>query len=242
MVTLGILTYSRPTYLEKVCRSVTKHLQVDRVYIHDDGSDPKYAGSYKRAFKRLPDAVLQLDPVNRGCAQAKNALLHQMLEDGADWLFLMEDDILITSPEAVSGYLRACETSGLQHLSYAHHGPMNVSGAKEVDGSVSYFPHYVGAWSVYSRESLEDVGLFDEHFVNAWEHVELTLRLARAGYTDPRPWFAADATGSENWLTEIPGSIEDSVIRPRYDWQSNIDSGLQYWRENDPETYGMIFA
>jgi hypothetical protein len=37
-----------------------------------------------------------------------------MLADGADWLFLLEDDIVIASPEAVSGYLRACEESGFR--------------------------------------------------------------------------------------------------------------------------------
>jgi GT2 family glycosyltransferase len=179
---------------------------------------------------------------NHGVAHSKNRLLEEMLADGADWLFLLEDDILITSPQAVSGYLRACRESGLAHLSYAHHGPANADGPREVDGGVSYYRHYVGAWCVYSRQCLEDVGLFDEGFTNAWEHVQHTLRLAEAGYTEPRPWYVADATGSEFWLKEIPGSFDNSAIRPRADCQANIDDGLSHWRVSSPETYELIFG
>jgi hypothetical protein len=164
-----------------------------------------------------------------------------MLETDAEWLILAEDDILVTSPEAVTGYIRAAESASFHHLSYAHHGPANDGIVPETEGLVSFYPHSIGAWCLYSRECLESVGLFDEHFHNAWEHVELTLRLARAGFTSGSYRFA-DAAGSEGWLQELPNSIEKSSIRPRPDWQSSIVNGLRYWQDNKPDTFSDLFG
>jgi GT2 family glycosyltransferase len=250
-VAVGITTYNREDYYRECARSVAEHLSglADAVYVHDDGSDEESFELHQQITQmELADRFSRVvacgehEGRNHGVAYSKNRLLEMMLADGADWLFLLEDDIVITSPEAVSGYLRACEESGFSHLSYAHHGPANAAGPREVNGAISYYKHYVGAWCVYSRKCLEDVGLFDEGFTNAWEHVQHTLRLAEAGYTEPRPWYVADATGSERWLEEIPGSFENSAIRPRPDCQANIDGGLSYWRVSSPETYELIFG
>jgi GT2 family glycosyltransferase len=250
-IAIGITTYNREDYFRESARSVAEHLSglVDAVYVHDDGSDEQSFATHQEIIQtelvgRFPRVCARggTKSGNHGVAYSKNRLLEKMLADGADWLFLLEDDILITSPQAVSGYLKACRESGLAHLSYAHHGPANAAGSREVNGAISYYHHYVGAWCVYSRQCLEDVGLFDEGFTNAWEHVQHTIRLAGAGYTEPRPWYVADATGSEFWLEEIPGSFENSAIRPRADCQANIDGGLSHWRASSPKTYELIFG
>jgi hypothetical protein len=242
LIALGVVSCNRPAYLAETLRGVAAHLSsvVDLIYIGDDGSDREHRDALCAAYDECPDAIVVSDPLNRGVAASKNRLLRMMLDNGADWLFLLEDDIVPQTPSAVLGYLAACEESGWHHLSYAWHGPANATGPVEVDVAVSYFTNYIGAYCVYSRESLKACGLYDEGFYNAWEHVEHTLRLARGGYTDPRPWHAADATGSENWLREIPGSVENSVIRTRLDWQETMERGREYWQRASPETYAML--
>jgi len=250
-IAIGITTYNREAYYRQCAQSVAEHLSglVDAVYVHDDGSDEECFETQKQITQtelvgRFPHvwSCGGTPGDNRGVAHSKNRLLEEMLADGADWLFLLEDDILVTSHDAVSGYIRACDESGLAHLSYAHHGPANAAGPREVRGAVSYYQHYVGAWCVYSRKCLEHVGLFDEGFTNAWEHIQHTLRLAEAGYTEPRPWYVADATGSEYWLEEIPGSFDNSAIRQHPHFQANIAGGLTHWRASSPETYELIFG
>lgn len=248
-IALGITTWNRPEYAEKCIKAAVKQLDgvVDAFYVHNDGSDAKYKGSYSRAYKALmatDRGSVQLDSENHGVAHAKNALLQAMLDDGADWLFLCEDDIRILSPDAVNGYISVCESGNFQHLSFAHHGPANVGGPVDVsDDGVSYYPHSIGAWTVFSRECLETVGLFDEHFVCAWEHVEHEMRLIQAGFCgDAAAFKFPDATGSEKWLSEMPGSIDKSSIRPRPDWKRNIRDGLIYWRDNLPETFDPMFG
>jgi hypothetical protein len=244
-ISVGIATYNRPEFFRKTAAAVAERLvatkTVDRVYVHDDGSLAKHRGQYRRGLARLPDAVVLADGVNRGVAAAKNRLLSAMLDDGAEWLFVLEDDIRVTSPEAVTGYLAACEGSGLHHLSFAHHGPANVGVAPETDGPVSFFPHAIGAWCVYSRECLERCGLMDESFSNAWEHVEHSARLAEGGYTSGA-YRWADATGSEGWLRELPGSIEGSSIRPGEGHRRDIADGLVYWRQTYPVTFDSLFG
>lgn len=251
-IAVGVTSFNRPEYLEKCLKALVKQLgnTVDHFYVYNDGSDTKHRGAYARSYKPLERHMHETSDLhsfvmapaeNKGVAVAKNMLLKQMLKDGADWCFLCEDDIIIKSPEAVTSYIAAAESSNFQHLSFAHHGPANAGGPVRTDDVLGYYPHSVGAWCLYSAKALDDVGMFDENFVCAWEHVELTLRLAQAGYTSGAYEYA-DVMGSSKWLAEIPGSIEKSSIRPRDDWQRNIRDGLQYWHDNKPETFELLFG
>lgn len=243
-IALGICTYNRPAFFEKTAKAVARQFGGRyEVYVYDDGSDPKHRGSYARAYRALPEAHLGVGEPNRGVAFAKNRLLEQMLAGGAEWLVLCEDDIVPLSPHAIELYVEAAEASGLEHLSFAHHGPANAHGAVSVDlpHKVAFYTHAVGAWCLYSRRCLEVAGLFDEHFVNAWEHVEHTLRLAEAGFTSGAYRFA-DAWGSERHVGELPRAIDTSVIRPRPDWRLNIVEGMAYWRDAHPATWLEMFG
>jgi glycosyltransferase involved in cell wall biosynthesis len=203
-----------------------------------------YQAEYRRAYNRLEHLDLFESEKNSGVAVAKNTLLRHMLsESDADWLFLLEDDIIIKSPEAITEYIRVAEENGLHHLSFAHHGPANADGPVEVQGDVAYYPHSIGAWCLYSRESLDVAGLFDEHFHNAWEHVEHEVRLMQHGFMPGcAPHRFPDVKDSLIWLSELPNAIDKSAIRPRSDWGSSIINGLRYWHDAKPETFDLMFG
>jgi GT2 family glycosyltransferase len=114
-------------------------------------------------------------------------------------------------------------------MNFAHHGPMNsLKGAKRTFGLATVYPHCIGAFSYYTRKVLERVGLMDENFVNAYEHVHHTWRIANHNFTTPF-WYFADHPQSHLMLEEIPGSISNSSIRIREDWQTNIGKAKEYW-------------
>lgn len=244
-IAVGITTYNRPKFLAKCLRGLAGALRgLDAsVWVYNDGSDPRHSAEYQRAYRRLPEASIEEAGSNRGVAYAKNRLLEAMLADGADWLFLLEDDIEITSPDAISAYIDASRQTGVHHLSFAHHGDANASGPVAISSPIEFYPHSVGAWTLYTRQCLEAVGLFDENFHNAWEHVEHELRLVQHGFM---PGAGAhrfpDVEGSSLWLREQPSAIERSAIRPRDDWQQSIVEGLAYWREARPDTFTMMFG
>ena len=241
-MTIGITitTFDRPAFCEKTVKAVRKKLAgvVDYVVVVNDGSDPKYNGEYKRvalAAHSIPGGDYIGMDHNQGVAAAKNIGIRYLLAKGCDWIFTLEDDIIVQSPKAVTEYVRVAKT-GITGLSFAHHGDANFSGPVETIGDVEYYFHSIGAWCLFSRYELETHGLLDENFVRAWEHVEHALRIGVEPYRYP------DVAGSAEWLKELPNSIEKSSIRPRPDWQQNIRDGLRYWADNKPDTFKSLFG
>jgi hypothetical protein len=49
---------------------------------------------------------------------------------------------------------------------------------------------------------LEQVGLIDERFYNAFDHVEHTYRIIKAGF-HPNFWWFADVANSHDLLSDI---------------------------------------
>ena len=244
---IGITTYNRPEFAEKCAKAIAAKLPglVDAVYLYNDGSDPKHRGAYERVYKplRKMGASVIIADENRGVAVAKNRLLERMLEDGMDRLFLIEDDILITNPQCIGAYINVADQNGLHHLSFAHHGEANARGPVAEEGRVAYYEHSIGAFTMFTREALLKVGLFDERLYNAWEHVEHELRMIKAGLMPgANAWKYPDVVGSNDWIKEVPNSIERSSIRQRSDWQLNIRNGLEHWKATEPATYAMLFG
>lgn len=232
---LGTVCYKRPEYLKQSAASVKKHLAgvIDTWWIYNDGSP---AGSYDKVYKTLGiHTGVKHATENKGVAHAKNWLLGKLLSEGCDYIFIQEEDIIVTSPKAITGYIKAAKASGLHHLMFAHHGPGNAKGAVFYgdEGRTAFYQSMVGAWCLYTRPSLRKIGLMDEGFHNAWEHIEHSFRLAKEHYTT---WpLAADAKDSKKWLKEIPGSIENSLMRHNKKWASNMVGGLLYWKNKDKD-------
>lgn len=239
-VGITICSFNRPEYAEKCVKAIRKHLTevVDHIVFVNDGSDPKHNGAYRRvekAVQSMGGTYIGMDE-NGGPAVAKNIGLRYLLNKGCTWVFTLEDDILVQSPNAVTEYVRVAEESGVHHLSFAHHGEANHDGPVVTDGDLEYYFHSIGAWCLFHRNDLMELGLLDENFVRAWEHCEHSLRLGVVAHR------FADIAYSAEYLTEIPGSIDKSSIRPLQDWQSQIRSGLQYWEREKSNTFNAMFG
>lgn len=233
---LGITTYNRPGYLAQCIEGVKKHLlpEIDVCYVYNDGSD-KGNKEYRQLYKSLPEGIsYRHNPKNKGVACAKNWLLKRMLEDGCDYLFLLEDDIVPQSPKAITEYIRLSDESGIEHMMFAHHGPANIGKLYLREKGIDLYTACVGAYTFYTARIVREVGYMDESFVNAWEHIEHTFRIQKAGLTSPYPTYA-DLTNSRKYLQEIPDSIEGSSIRPKKDWALNLVAGLMHWKDKDAD-------
>ena len=229
MIGLGIVTYKRFDFL-KQCLEAARDNEwggADYVVVIEDGTD--YTEEQRQwIFNTL--APVNGDYIwkeNGGVATAKNTALRLLTDYDCEHLFLMEDDILIKDPAVCIDYIKWAEKFEVEHMNFALHGAMNI-GKKSYHGRVTVYPQCVGAFSYYTNNCLEKVGLMDENFFNAWEHVEHTWRIAKEGLTTPF-WKFADHPFSDQLLTEIEGSIDKSSIRPREDWNENIIKGKEYW-------------
>jgi GT2 family glycosyltransferase len=232
MIFLGIVTCNRPYFFKQCYESVKKIKNVDFLAVVNDGQDD---------IEVDKDFFYMKNKKNLGVGKSKNILFKKALELNADHIFIMEDDIIVKNEEVLNEYIRAKNITGIQHFCFGYHGPANkngISGGKPcpryiVDYGnikIAINTHSVGAFCYYSREVLEKVGLIDENFVNAFEHVEHSYRIANAKYTTPY-WNWADIANSVEFLDEIECSENSSTIRPRKDWQENIQKAALYFKE-----------
>ena len=180
-----------------------------------------------------------------GVGSAKNAALQYLLKMNCDYIVLVEDDMKFTG-NIFAAYIDAYKKTGIHHFMFGYHGPANKAGisyGKPVPRLIfDYGPfdecrialnqHCVGAVTFYTREALETVGLYDENFINAFEHVDHSYQLAKSGFSTPY-WWWADLANSLDYVQEQKCSEDSSAIRPRSDWQSNIQTAARYFMQKN---------
>lgn len=230
---IGVITCNRPDFANKCISALFSNgnnLPFHEAVLVNDGKEiTEYDLSHIATFN---------NKTNIGVGKSKNKAFKYLLEKNCDHIFLIEDDIIVKDPDIFTAYINARNKTGIQHFNFGYHGPANkagVSGGRPVprfivdygnDIKIAINQHSVGAFCYYTREVLERVGLIDEVFHNAFEHVEHDYRIAKAGYCTPY-WNWPDLANSSDYLDEIECSEKSSSIRPRADWQENIQRGAQ---------------
>jgi GT2 family glycosyltransferase len=159
---------------------------------------------------------------NRGVGFSKNEALTYLLKNDCDFIFLMEDDIIIEDANVFDKYIAASIVTGLRHLNFAYHGPANKdeNGAPKPRKVVNYggeinislHSHLAGAFSFYTSELLKEVGLLDPFYKNAYEHLDHTLKIINCGYNPPFRWFP-DLTESYLYISDQDPFLKNSIIR-----------------------------
>jgi len=230
VIGLGICTYHRIDYLKQCIESLEDNNWggADEVVVVDDCSTDGTQDYLNN--KNIYDNVY-LKEENKGVAHSKNIIINELMDKGCDHIFIMEDDILMKNSNTCQHYIDYAKRFKLEHLNFAHHGPMNKQSLPDYKG-ITVYPNCVGAFSYYTRNCIDKVGLMDENFKNAFEHVYHTWRCAKEGLTTPF-WKFADHPLSHKMLEEIPGSIDNSSIRCRADWQDNIRKAQAYWIQKE---------
>lgn len=226
---LGIITYNRPDYFKKIFSSIPLYA-VDEIVIVNDGTP--YG-------EEMHVPHIQHEK-NMGVGRSKNDAMRHLLDKGCDYIFLMEDDIIIKNPEVFQAYIKASKETGIQHFNYSQHGLMNKLPNSNTPApktkiqynnlSIELYPHCVGAFSFYTRKCLDTVGLMDDNFYNATEHVEHTFSIIKNDMHPPFWWFA-DIENSNQYLDDIPWSPETSTISSKPNHMEMVGKGLNYFHK-----------
>lgn len=232
---IGILTCNRPEFLKKLLDSIKYRYDCELVIVNDgdkfecDGWNYYFINNEK----------------NLGVAKSKNIAMKHLMGLGCDHIFLIEDDMFIKDDSIFEAYIKASKVSGIQHLMFGYHGPANKRGISKgapcarlvvnypEDVSIALNQHCVGAFCYYSRQSLEDCGLIDENFKNAFDHVSHSYTLALEGYSTPY-WWWADIANSCDYIEEQACSEESSTIKTpekMKEWEDNIRKSMELFKE-----------
>lgn len=227
---IGIVTCNRPKFFLKCFRSIPNSYLLAVV---NDGADFE---DINKLQQEKPFTYFHNDK-NLGVGKSKNKLFRYFLEQDCEHIFIIEDDIIIRDANVFKEYVRLRNITGIQHFNFGYHGPANRGNISKGTPSPRYVVDYgdiklainansVGAFCYYSKEVLEKVGLIDEDYLNAFEHVDHDYRIYKAGYCTPY-WNFPDLANSYEYLDEIECSENSSSIRPRPDWMENIQNGAK---------------
>lgn len=245
---VGVVTYKRPDYFKTCINSIPS---VDTLVVVNDG-DPYEASIYPSSVKE----VIQ-HTKNKSVGVSKNELMRYLVQDGCEHIFLIEDDMEVLKSTVFEEYVKLAKASGIWHLNYGPGSPFNrvqdpeilkmdLAGRHLLDkhsepkprliveygngSKLALYQHSVGMFTYFHRGVIKNLGYHDEHFYNAWEHVELTYRISKAGLHTPFWWFA-DLWDSTQYLREIEGAIENSVIaKDTEQWKKNVGEGAAWYK------------
>lgn len=244
---VGIITCNRPEYLKNLLHTIPIYKVASLVVVND--------GDVKNKIDlKFPGVWIQNDQ-NLGVGKSKNKAMKHLYEKGCDYIFIIEDDMLIKDKDVFEKYIQAYKKSGIHHFNYGPGSPFNRKQDIAFDLhnrhllnqhsdpnpkliidygdsiKIALYEHTVAMFSFFTREVLDKVGYIDEEFYNAWEHVDHTYRIIKAGYHPPFWWFA-DIADSDKLLTEAPGAIDNSSIANKSDqWQKNVYGGREIYKK-----------
>jgi GT2 family glycosyltransferase len=245
---VGIITCNRPEYLRNLLNSLIPcHSVIDEIVIINDGTTVT-------DFELTKGEWIN-NTTNIGVGKSKNKAMKHLINKGCDYIFTIEDDMLILEPTIFNKYIEAHKKSGIHHFNYGPGSPFNRKQSIQqydlhnrhlldqhtepnpkliIDYNgikVSLFEHTVAMFSFFTKEVLEKVGLIDDAFYNAWEHVDHTYRIIKAGYHPPFWWFA-DIHDSHKYLTEAPDAINNSSIaNDNEQWKKNVYGGREIYKQ-----------
>lgn len=228
---VGIVTYNRPEQFSKLLLSLENCSSVDSIVVVNDGDlDEEYYNVFKNPKLEVVLHNQGLFGKNLGVGKSKNLCIKHLLRLDSDYIFIIEDDIYIKDPTVFEKYIEASNKTGIQHFNFSQHGMMNKSwpgGDPNPTTIINYdsnnlpihlYPHCVGAFSYYTKACLDKVGLLDERYYNACEHVDHTLSIIEAGMHPPF-WSFADIADSNKLLGDEEWSLNQSQIsgKPGHD-------------------------
>ena len=242
---LGLITCNRSHYLKSLLDSLKPCAdQINELVIVNDGK-PVDVELFKGGWI--------LNEKNLGVGKSKNKAMKHLLDKGCDYIFIVEDDMVVLDEEVFQKYIEAYKMSGIQHFNYGPGSPFNRKQDIQFDlhnrhelkqdtepnpkmildyknCKIALYEHTVAMFSFFTKEVLEKVGLIDDEFYNAWEHVDHTYRIIKAGYHPPFWWFA-DIVDSQNYIREAEGAIDNSSIASKSEeWQKNVFGGREIYK------------
>ena len=246
-VGVGITTCNRVDFLHNLLNSLNVCREfVDEIVIVNDGTPIN--------VPNIAHSSLLQNPTNLGIAKSKNIALKELKQKECEYYFLIEDDVIVIQPQVFEKYISASKDTGIEHFNFGPGSPFNrkqtianfdlhnrhlLSETSEANPKavieyntckIALYQHITGMFSFYTNNVLDKVGLMDEKFFNAWEHVDHTQQIINAGYHPPFWWFA-DIFESDKYITTSESAIKNSSTSQKSkEWLDNVQKNAEVYK------------
>ena len=114
----GIITCNRQDYLNNLLTSILPCKDIDELVIINDGLHIDNI-NFGKPYSYV------LNDTNVGVAKSKNKAMKHLLDTGCDYIFIIEDDMIILDTTIFSKYIEAYKASGIHHFNYGPGSPFN---------------------------------------------------------------------------------------------------------------------
>jgi len=213
---VGIITCNRPDFLKKLVASLEQCCYIDEVVIINDGDK---VSNLNIPFKH----TLINNDTNINVGASKNKAMRHLLDKKCEYIFTLEDDIIIKDKNIFKDYINASIETGLQHFNFGFSQRENLDSSLNPvyrkiidygnDVKLVLTKNILGACTFYTREALMTIGLHHHSFNKGHgDHLELTYRAFKHGYGTPFWWFA-DIFNSWDKIENQSNFTTDSVVR-----------------------------
>ena len=195
--------------------------------------------SVTRIKQALPDVELMQTTENLGFGGGCNAGIRRALDDGADYVWLVNSDA-VAEKAALSALVQVAEENealgsvGSVLYEYGQAGKVQLWGGGRVNlwtgqsrhQLVSGWPDFISGASLFLRRAaLEEVGLFDQKtFFMYWEDTDIHFRLRKAG------WRLAVAADSRLWHKQSASLGKKSPLLDQY----FVQSAVRFFKRHAP--------
>jgi len=109
---LGIVTCNRPEFVSKCIESIDLTMVDEKVIVNDGTIKVDHTGFFIINNKE-----------NLGVGKSKNKLLKHLYDKGCDYIFILEDDMLILDNNVFNKYIEAHKASNIHHFNYGPGSP-----------------------------------------------------------------------------------------------------------------------
>jgi glycosyltransferase involved in cell wall biosynthesis len=212
---IGIKTYNRVDYLRQCLTSIMQTLEPGFDYVvavADDGSDDG-TNEYLSAL-RLPIDLSVIRNRRRYASGQFNELVDMAMRRQADFMFILDDDVVFRKSGWVSAYRQVALESGYHHLCHynlPHHAqlapnrgvdpsPTELESSRHALSAYGSVEQAMGALMTLTPEVVDGVGQADEanFSVRGQWHVDFSARACRAGFNEYNRFF--DLRGSNEYI------------------------------------------
>lgn len=220
---IAITTRNRGEWMKLLFQSLRPVFGKCDIVIVNDG--PEY--DWIPQADRLTYVV---NPENYGISKSKNVGIKELFKNkNIDYVFTIEDDVVIKNPEVFELMISASEKTKLPYFNFpAHswesgkpHARTPTLSVQYGDTTIDFFPNLVATFSFYTRKILEEVGLFDEDYWNCWVEVDHIYRASQLPHFPPF-WYFPCIQNIDDYLELVPESVEDSEAHGT-DWQERVN-------------------